>query len=284
MRQLLEHPIFSTVRDFIEKSSREINRSLSPILIISKPSLNGALSLAPIEAALIDSGIPYTRRFTNSEPNSTTFVRIFDDPNANFPPKSLTSSVSISPITVEGLRGRLGDPRKGQLSTVAQAHALAQAISQTSPRLRRIRPWILSGNWIYDALDTTYDPVYTNLRDFLSSEGSIRVVPVTEVKSPEIRNYEWLDPVELEEISYHWNSFDLGQREKSMDTLAKSALLRNKPSTARLEELLWHCVLGPEWNSDLASQISRASFLWADKSPIEASSELVDSLISKGTM
>ena len=284
MRKLIEHRIFSSVRDSIEKTAREIKRSLRPVLLISKPSLNGALSIAPIEAALVDSGIPYTRRFTNSDPKSTTFVSIIDDYDVNHKTISSPSSISISPITVEGLRGRLGDSRKGLLSTVAQAHVLADKISHNSRRLRRIRPWVLSGNWISAALDTTYDPVYSALRDFLSTEGSIRVVPVTQVESPEIRNYGWIKPGVLERESNNWDSFDIRQREKSMDSLVKSALESNNPPTARLEELLWHCILGPEWKSDLASQITRASLFWDKQTPKDASSELADILVSIGTI
>ena len=284
MRLLIEHPLFSSVRDFIEHSATEITRSPRPVLIVSKPSLNGSLSVAPIEAALLDEGIPYRRRFSISAPNTDTFIRIIDDHDSNPQTNSPSSQVSISATTVEGLRGRLGDSRKGLLSTVAQSHALAQAISQNSSRLRRIRPWILSGNWISDALDTTYDPVFTALRDFLSTEGSIRIVPVTEVESPYITNYKWLESVDLEAASNNWQSFDPGRREKSMDSLARSALTRNQPSTARLEELLWHCILGPDWRSDLASQITRASEFWDNMPPIDAASELADLLLSKGTI
>ena len=147
-----------------------------------------------------------------------------------------------------------------------------------------MRPWVLSGNWIGRALDTTYDPVYSALRDFLSNEGSIRVVPVTEVMSPEDGNYEWLEPGIIASLYNEWNSFDLEKRAESMDSLAEPAILRNSPSTARLEELLWHCILAPDWASDLASQITIASNFWDRLTPKDASSELVDLLISKGNL
>ena len=98
------------------------------------------------------------------------------------------NGITISEYVVEGLRGSSGDSRKGPLSTVAQAHFLATEINRSSERLRRLRPRILSGNWIGDSLDRTYDPVYSFLRDYLSEQGVIRVVPVTEVKSPESDN------------------------------------------------------------------------------------------------
>ncbi len=284
MRQLIEHQIFSPVRENLQKSSRELSRAKGTILLLSNPSLNGALSLAPIEASLIDEGMPYRRRFSSTGSSLHISIRIIDDPRSDTIPEPSSPEITIAPVTVEGLRGRLGDPRKGLLSTVAQAHVIAQCLSPSSPRLRRMRPWVLSGNWIGGALDTTYDPVYSALRDFLSNEGSIRVVPVTEVMSPEVQNYEWLEPGVIAGLSNEWGSFDLEKRAESMDSLAEPAILRKSPSTARLEELLWHCILAPEWVSDLASQITRASYFWDISNPKDASSKLVDSLISKGSV
>tara|TARA_B100000029_G_C17405771_1_gene898823 strand:- start:205 stop:1059 length:855 start_codon:yes stop_codon:yes gene_type:complete len=284
VRQLIEHQVFSSVRDNLQDSSRELSTAKGTVLLLSNPSLNGALSLAPIEASLIDEEIPYRRRFSRTGPSLHISITIIDDPSIERLPEPSSPGIILAPVTVEGLRGRLGDSRKGTLSTVAQAHVIAQCISPSSPRLRRMRPWVLSGNWIGGALDTTYDPVYSALRDFLSNEGSIRVVPVTEVPSPEDENYEWLEPGAIANISNEWESLDLEKRAESMDSLAEPAILRNVPSTARLEELLWHCILAPEWKSDLASQITRASNYWDRKTSKDASSELVDSLISKGTL
>ena len=53
-------------------------------------------------------------------------------------------------------------------------------------------------------------------------------------------------------------------------------------STTRVEELLWHCVIAPNWDSDLSSQISRAKSLWDVKTPLEAANEIADLLVSIG--
>ncbi|PDH25213.1 MAG: hypothetical protein CND84_02195, partial [Marine Group II euryarchaeote MED-G35] len=203
MESVIDQDIFSPVRDSIQFFANELISSSKPILLISKPNLEGSLSLAPIESALLDARIPYKRRFSKANPDHAPFIQITDDIAST---KTELSGLSISTTVVDGLRGRFGDFRKGPLSAVAQAHVLAMELNPRSLRLRRMRPWMLSGNWINEALDTTYDPVYSSLRDHLSTEGSIRVIPVTEVPNLHFNNYPWLEPSEMEEATREWGN------------------------------------------------------------------------------
>ncbi len=281
MEPLIEQDIFSPVRDSIQFFANDAISRRTSILLVSKPNLEGSLSLAPIEAALLDAGIPYKRRFTQSDPDYSPFIQISDGLDTTI---TDSSGLSLSTTIVDGLRGRLGDFRKGPLSSVAQAHVLAMALNPNSHRLRRMRPWILSGNWINGALDTTYDPVYSSLRDHLSAEGSIRVIPVTEVPNIHFNNYSWIERSDIEEATRAWANSELENRERIMGSLTRPVLNSRSPSTARVEELLWHCVLGSGWESDLASQISTAKSKWEDFTPIKASSIVADSLVSTGEM
>ena len=281
MEPLIEQDIFSPVRDSIQLFANAAISRRQPILLVSEPNLEGSLSLAPIEAALLDAGIPYKRRFTQDDPDYAPFIRISDGMGKT---KTDSSGLSLSTIIVDGLRGGLGDFRKGPLSSVAQAHVLAMSLNPHSHRLRRMRPWILSGNWIFGALETTYDPVYSSLRDHLSTEGSIRVIPVTEVPNLHFNNYSWLERSEMEEASRKWNNLELETREIIMGNLARPVLSSSMPSTAMVEELLWHCVLGSGWESDLASQISMAKSNWENFTPIKSASIVTDSLVSSGEM
>ena len=281
MEPLIEQDIFSSVREPIQIFANDAISRRQSIMLVSKPNLEGSLSLAPIEAALLDAGIPYKRRFTQDDPNHAPFIRISDDMATT---KTDSSGLSLSTTIVDGLRGRLGDFRKGPLSEVALAHVLAMSINPHSHRLRRMRPWILSGNWINGALETTYDPVYSSLRDHLSTEGSIRVIPVTEVPILHFNNYSWLERSEIEEATRKWANSELETREIIMGNLARPVLNSRLPSTARVEELLWHCVLGPGWESDLASQISMAQSNWENFTPIKAASIVADSLVYSGEM
>lgn len=281
METLIEQDIFSPVRDSIQFFANDAISRRTSILLVSKPNLEGSLSLAPIEAALLDAGIPYKRRFTQSDPDYSPFIQISDGLDTTI---TDSSGLSLSTTIVDGLRGRLGDFRKGPLSSVAQAHVLAMTLNPNSHRLRRMRPWILSGNWINGALDTTYDPVYSSLRDHLSAEGSIRVIPVTEVPNIHFNNYSWIERSDIEEATRAWANSELENRERIMGNLTRPVLNSRSPSTARVEELLWHCVLGSGWESDLASQISTAQSKWEDFTPIKASSIVADSLVSTGEM
>jgi hypothetical protein len=281
VESLIEQDIFSPVRDSIQSFANEVISSSNPILLVSKPNFEGSLSLAPIEAALLDARIPYKRRFSKSNPDYAPFIQITDDIAS---PITELSGLSLSTTIVDGLRGRFGDFRKGPLSAVAQAHVLAMELNPQSLRLRRMRPWMLSGNWINEALDTTYDPVYSSLRDHLSAEGSIRVIPAPEVPNLHFNNYPWLEPSEIEEATREWGNSELENREKIMERLVRPVLHSRLPSTSRTEELLWHCVLGSGWETDMASQISLALNNWENNTPIDAASIVADSLVSTGEM
>ena len=279
MRDISELDVFSPIREPFRNFAREICDRKKKIFLISEPNIRGALTLAPIEAALLDSGLPYRRRFTNQSPDSETFVHVAEDSGKG---RTLNDGIVISEFVVEGLRGSSGDSRKGPLCTVAQAHFLATEINPSSQRLRRLRPWILSGNWVGDSLDRAYDPVYSFLRDYLSEQGVIRVVPVTEVESPESGNYPWIEDAELWRMTDIWQSSDLEKRERIMGELAMPIFNSKVPSTTRVEELLWHCVIAPNWESDLFSQIYKANLFWDTKKPVEAANEIADLLVSIG--
>ena len=279
MTDLAELDIFSPIREPFRNFAREVRNRNKKTILISESSIRGALTLAPIEAALLDSALPYRRRFTHQSPDSGTFVHVAEESGKGRNPNN---GIAISEYVVEGLRGSSGDSRKGPLSTVAQAHFLATEINPSSERLRRLRPWILSGNWIGDSLDRTYDPVYSFLRDYLSEQGVIRVVPVTEVKSPESGNYPWIEDTDLSGATDLWQTSNLEKRERIMGELAMPIFNSKAISTTRVEELLWHCVIAPNWDSDLSSQISRAISLWDVKTPLEAANQIADLLVSIG--
>ena len=191
-------------------------------------------------------------------------------------------SLSISGTVVDGLTGHQGDSRKGPLTAVAQAHALAEAISPQGQRTRRLRPWAVSGNWLHSALDTTYDPVFTALRDTLVEDGSIRVVPLPEVPNPNISNNTWIDSEALEAVSSRWQSLDMEGRARTLSHLFRPGLSSSSPSTARMEEIGWHCVMGPGWSTDLAGQIATAASYWKSETAAVAATKVTDSLLREG--
>jgi len=285
MRTLLEAEPLAPVSETLSQAADQLRSSNTTILLLAAPSLQGALAIAPLEAALVDAGLPYRRRFRLEAPSEGSWVHILGPADESGPRLSSNPlQLSLSGTVVEGLTGHQGDSRKGPLTAVAQSHALAQAICPDGARIRRLRPWAISGNWLHSALDTTYDPVFTALRDALVQDGSIKVVPLPEVPEPNISASTWIDPTALDAVASRWPSLDKEGRARALSHLMRPALPRSTPSTARLEEIGWHCVLGPGWSTDLAGQITSAADLWKENPAAVAAGRVVDSLLRRGVI
>ena len=54
MRDISELDVFSSIRETFRDFAREVCNRKKKILLISEPNIRGALTLAPIEAALLD--------------------------------------------------------------------------------------------------------------------------------------------------------------------------------------------------------------------------------------
>ena len=284
MRQLVEEIQFASVSEVLVAASTEIKRLNEPIFLLCEPNLLGSLSISVIESSLIDNGISYRRKFSIIEPKEGSWIKIINDDSSITKISTNPFRLTISSSIVDGLTGHKGDFRKGPLTSVAQCHALAQLISPHGPHTRRLRPWLISGNWVDTALDHTYDPLYSALRDILSDEGVIRIIPLPEVPEPDVSDYEWIDVDSLNAISSRWITLDLEGRARALSHLVRQSLIRSKPSTSRLEEIVWHCVMASGWSTDLASQISIARKFWDEDSPNIASSKLIDKLIRDGSI
>jgi len=285
MRTLLEAEPLAPVSEILSQAADQLRSSNTTILLLAAPSLQGALAIAPLEAALVDAGVPYRRRFRLEAPSEGSWVHILGPADESGPKLSSNPlQLSLAGTVVDGLTGHQGDSRKGPLTAVAQSHALAQAICPDGARIRRLRPWAISGNWLHSALDTTYDPVFTALRDTLVQDGSIKVVPLPEVPEPNISASTWIDPAALDAVTSRWPSLDMEGRARALSHLMRPALSRSTPSTARLEEIGWHCVLGPGWSTDLAGQITSAAGMWKENPAAVAAGRVTDSLLRRGVI
>ena len=88
----------------------------------------------------------------------------------------------------------------------------------------------------------------------------------------------------LKRLSKSWPSMDVEQRSSAISELVLPALRMDGISTMRLEELIWHRIMIPGQDVDLASQLRNAISVWPDdmeQAKIHASGVL-DSLISGG--
>ena len=284
MRLLVDEVQFSLVSEILSSASKEIGRLNEPLLLLCLPTLSSSFSMAAIESSLVDNGVSYRRKFSIEEPDNLPWIKIIDDDSEKTSLETNPFRLTISTLIVDGLISHKGDSRKGPLTSVAQAHAFAQLISPNGHRTRRLRPWLISGNWINSAMDNTYDPLYSALRDILLEDGIIKVVPIPEVPEPNISEYEWIDENALNAISSRWISLDLEGKARVLSNLVRDSLVRSKPSTSRLEEIVWHCILAPGWSTDLAGQISSARLYWSENNSNIASSKVIDKLIRDGVI
>lgn len=286
MRDLISVDLFSDVEDVIRNAISRLTVQGDRISLLSDANLPGALSIAPIEASLIDSKKPYRRRIGRIDDNIPRNSIIIQN---NGGAKGVTwddekNILSISETMSPALTGHLGDDKLGPLTTVAICHSIAQLISPSGKLVRKTRPWALSGNWIHACMDMTYDPVYVLLKEILTIEGSIRVIPLTEVPDPNVDTLDFIDGNSLREISDRWESMGEEGRARSISHLCRGALDSSNPSTSRLEEIVWNCVLAPGWEIDLASQIRASSAIWKNKDPKIATSEIIDKILRDGRL
>ena len=286
MRELISAELFSAIEVPTRNAVAELIDSKLPITILSEANLQGALSIAPIEAALLESKVHYRRRIEGTVTEGMTNCIVIDTTNEGkgVDWDSKRNILTVTETMSIALSGHQGDSKVGPLTTVAICHCIAQIISPSGSNVRRMRPWAVSGNWIHQCMDMTYDPVYASLKDTLRSEGTIRVVPITEVPMPNVENLDFINSEKLQEIASRWDSMGEEGRARSISHLCRKVLQSTKPSTSRLEEIVWNCIMAPGWQSDLASQIRGISSIWKDKDKKIASSMIIDSLIRNGKL
>ena len=150
--------------------------------------------------------------------------------------------------------------------------------------MRRLRPFAGSGLWLREALDTTFDPVHTSIRDVLSEEGSFRVVALPDVPSPSNDMIPNLSERMLQRLTKAWPSMDVDARTQALSELVLPCLTDSNLSTPRLEELIWHRLLIADHPVDVVSQLHTAMAAWpkeADAAKVHAS-KLADFFIVHG--
>ncbi len=289
MRTLADEEIFSPVVEILRSVASMVRSGKRITLSATDTTLISSLAMAPVEAALLDEGIPYSRIITDGPESKSAGLHspfiLFDPSLDEFSFDSDISALVIGgDVPTTAHLGQQGKGRNGVLTPAAISHALAQLISPTGKRVRRMRPWSISGNWIHPSMDTTYDPVYTTLRDLLEGEGTISVVPLPEVPMLEKSTRPWIDEGDLAAVKERWPHLDVEGRARAISHLMRPGLTSSTPSTSRFEELGWNCILAPSWDYDLADQIRKASLLWKQMDKSLAAGKVIDALISSGTL
>ncbi len=282
MHSLLETEPFEMLAPVLQAAASGL-RSNSPINLEAEATVVGALALSHIEAALLDAEIPYRRRIPSRDGQASSTIIITED-SSQEEPNPLESEpfrLNLTPLIVQALHSHDGKSHSGTLSPVAQAAALAAEIAPDGRRVRMLRPWVLAGNWLSDALDTSYDPVYSRLRDHLRDEGTFRVVPLPSVTKSDAALLPEIDEERLSATKDSWQGMDEQQRAEALSEIAAPEVFSGSLGTARLEELIWHRLMVSNRPCDLHSQLSSLQTAFSEN-PIEAVNSSIDQLLSTG--
>ena len=285
---LLDLAAFESTASVLREAALKLRTVESSVTISAPLDENGIIAAAILEGALLDAGIPYQRRLRdNPAVSKGPSICLNSETSSKLQPvESNPLCIHICPVEVDALFASDGSARRGVLSTVGICAALAQSISPSGAMSRMLMPWALSGNWLSDAMEHTYDPVFTVMRDYLSKEGFIRVVPMPEVPEVNPESIPGVDIVALGAVRDRWGQLDLEGRAQSLSHLLKNLLASELPSTARLEELGWHRVMAAGWEQDLASQLTSFVQSWRDDPTTrrKQSGEIIDGLLRTGKM
>lgn len=290
MRDVLATAMFAPVAPLLAEHGERIKAA--GLLHLSAPAtVEGVLALGHLEAACLDLGLKYRRRFFTSRHHlprdadaawrveETGLSIVLDVEEATRDIDNLTPSehVHIVPLTTRVELGSAHRRFTGSLDAVAQSAALAAMLAQNGRRVRNLRPFLSLGLWLRAALDTNMDPIHTLLVNHLREEGTVRVVPLPEVHNPFTSSLDGLSTRQLKRLAKVWPTMDVEERSMALSELVLPCLTESELSTPRLEELVWHRMLVGDCEVDVVSQMESVRQAWpedADDARLFASSVL----------
>ena len=293
MHDLLQTPFLSPLKDDLVKASQFISNG--PLILATSADLEGLLALGFLEAALLDAGISYSRRFIepmrqiprdeqNIVPEFKGTKIVFIDSFAKTDMGESEHILILRPTEVEVQFPHSEQKRRGTVDAVVQSSALASMISPNGAKTSSFRSYLGAGQWLMEGLDTTIDPIHTLVRDFLRDEGTIQIVPLPETVQPCIDMIPGLSARRLKKLSTLWADMNANQRSQALSEFSLPALSAEGISTARFEELMWKRMIIPGQEKDLASILYLLQKQWPetkDESLLFAS-RMLDSWLRTG--
>ena len=299
MRDLLNTPMFEPVLGYIDLQREQIMGA--PMLHLTAPAtLQGVLALGQLEAACLDLGIKYSRRFfmpQNQRPHGEAHVHVPADQgltvvldveeetwdHTDLKPSEL---IRIVPLRTHLSMGSSNRQHIGALDVVLQAAAIGARLTPNGRRVRKLRPYLSLGLWLRGALDTTFDPIHSATLEHLKEEGSVRVVPIPEVPNPSCEMIPEFSNRQLIRLQKAWPRMDVEQRRFALSELVLPALVNPALSTPRLEELIWHRMLVGDQEQDVVSQAHGALKSWPDEAQSLRlhASKMLDRWLSEGLL
>lgn len=241
------------------------------VVLDGAAELNVVLGLVQLEAALLDRGLPYRRALSPSTHFLPASEReapkikageihctVVEEQDAHPAlPDSEGPHISFVPVGASVDMGHDQRSRTGALSPALLCALVAEHMAPSGPRVRRVRPWVLLAQWGRGALDASYDPWYTVLRDHLCEEGTMRVANLAEVDTLPSDLPEGLSPTLLNRLRRAWPRMDHEARSRGLSEAVLPALRHTDMASARLEEVVWHRPVLPGDPLDVLEQAAR---------------------------
>ena len=277
MRDLLATPFVepaaSLLQDYIVRFQQ------AEMIHLSAPAtLDGVLAMGHLEAAFLDNGWRYSRRYSPARKHVPRDETLVPEPPESglgvylnveeetwaiedIEPSPL---IDLKPLKTHVSMGQQQRVHSGALDPVLQAAAMAAALAPNGRRVRSLRPYISLGLWLRGALDTSYDPIHSSAIAHLQDEGSIRTVPLPEVESPAPDMIPGLSQRQLKRLSKAWPTMDVDERTLALSELVLPCLSHSQLSTPRLEELVWHRMVLKGQPQDLVSQAHIVQSAWPE--------------------
>ena len=295
MNNLLQSPIFSSIEEQLADIADKIS-SAKLVQLMAPADIEGVLALAQLEAAFLDNALHYRRRVlpprkhtgrdhVHELPEVDGLIIHIDPFQDSKSTLEITENyIHISPLSVLIKLESSKNDHQGAVECVALCAVISSMLAPEGSRVRKQRSMAISGCWLRQGIDANYDPVMSLLRDHLDAEGSIDICPLPEVPSPVVDLVPGLSQRMLKRLAKGWPSMDVDERSSAISELVLPTLRLDGISTMRLEELIWHRVMIPGNEVDIASQLHLAGNDWPDDiddARVHASS-IADSLIVSG--
>ncbi len=278
MRDVLTTPMFAPAASVLLNHAAAIKEA-DMVHITGPASLEGVLAIGQLEAACLDVGVKYRRRFFTPRHHlprdappawsveATGLTVVVDVEEATWEMHDLPKKdhVHVVPLQASVELGSKNRRLGGALDSVVQAGAIAAILAPGGRRVRKLRPYISLGLWLRAALDTNMDPVHTVIVEHLGEEGSLRLVPLPEVAKPAVGMIPGLSERQLSRLRKVWPTMDVDQRSLALSEVLLPCLTEDDLSTPRLEELVWHRMLVGDADVDLASQVHAVRHAWPEE-------------------
>ena len=222
MRDVLTTPMFAPAAPILGNHAAAIKES-DMVHITGPASLEGVLAIGQLEAACLDIGVKYRRRFFTPRHHlprdappawsveGTGLTVIVDVEEATWQIEDLPNNehLHVVPLQTSVELGSKSRRFGGALDAVVQAGAVAALLAPNGRRVRKLRPYISLGLWLRAALDTNMDPIHSMVVNHLGEEGTLRLVPLPEVSQPAAGMIPGLSERQLARLRKVWPTMDL---------------------------------------------------------------------------